>query len=88
MINAQGGEMIMNRGASRMAMPMLNALNAAGNGDALAMARISGANQNAQVAQMAAIIAAAPPQVLNVVDFQRVNTDTVRVRDNARLTQV
>jgi hypothetical protein len=88
MINAQGGEMIMNRGASRIAMPMLNALNAAGNGDALAMARISGANQNAQVAQMAAIIASAPPQVLNVVDFQRVNTDTVRVRDNARLTQV
>lgn len=87
MAELEGGEMVMNRGAVRAAMPILSALNSAGNGDALALARISGANQNATVAQMAAIVASAPPQVLNVVDFKRVDTDSTRVENNARLTR-
>lgn len=87
MINAQGGEMVVNRGGVRLGGGLVNQLNAAGNGDAIALSRINGMNQATNDAKMVQMLANLPVQTLNVIDLDRVQTDSGRVTNNARLAK-
>jgi hypothetical protein len=87
MINAQGGEMVVNRGGVRMGGDLVKQLNAAGNGDAIAIGRINGMNQSTSDATMFQMLANLPVQTLNVIDLDRVQTDSGRVTNNARLAK-
>lgn len=86
-IEAQGGEMIMNRSAVRMAGGMLANLNAAGNGDMMALGAINADAMAMSQRQLIDAIAAMPPQQLNVIDLDRVQTDASVVINNNKLAK-